>query len=422
MKKFHTIFLCIVLATMAVVTSSIVREFFVDKDYEIMPCLYDGGDGVVTDGLTTKYFCNAATNTCEKRDVRATGTTSGGFDSETRCNNDCRTTPTEVTKYFCNTESGRCESRKVIAGSQDGFVDNATCSATCSKVVRYFCNDQKQCEAREVPFAERNNGYANAVACSENCQTVPTNTVYEMAVWVFCGQSNTDGRNEEDTKIGSCPAISENIKKWESVAWKTMTRAEDENVGPGLAFAHTLLDDAGLKTKYGYSKIGIIIEAKAASPMHEWKDKELTLYVGMKNTIEAALKNNSNAYLAGIVYVQGEQEGRGGITKQTYMDNLKQFVANVNADFTSYNRGKDNGKLPFVLTVMKVSGRTTKLPNIQVVRDAQKDVKIDGHLLYKADMEGSEVITGDEAHLSKEGACDLGRELAKAFIQKKIEL
>lgn len=255
-----------------------------------------------------------------------------------------------------------------------------------------------------------------------------------MDVWILAGQSNMVGENGYDDQPWPEPWSIPNNKmmmfpmhsstqRWQPAqnnvgaisqgcSWCTGFRA---GVGPEVAFAHTLLMNNRSQS------IGFIPTAIGGTTLAwAWNPNDGLEYNNMINTVHRAMQAEPARpkRLRGIIWVQGESDALEFATSVNYGMNLWNLIHQARAALSRYHPS-----LPWIITKMAVHGRTKLLPYIESVRAGQEAMAFGIPNIVMVDMEGMDFYLQyysggmHPLHLSKRGACELGRAIGEAWIK-----
>ncbi|CAI9115860.1 OLC1v1016867C1 [Oldenlandia corymbosa var. corymbosa] len=170
---------------------------------------------------------------------------------------------------------------------------------------------------------------------------------------------------------------------------------ETTGIGPGMAFANTVLNNDS-----GFGTIGLVPCAVGGTSIREWEHGTL-LYNQLVNRTNVARKGGGR--IRAILWYQGESDS---ITRQdatSYEKNLKRFFTNLRVDL----------RLP-VVPIIQVALPSISYRYDDIVRQTQGGMKLQ-NLLY-VDANGLE-LQDDQMHLTTQSQVRLGKRLADAFLQ-----
>jgi len=261
-----------------------------------------------------------------------------------------------------------------------------------------------------------------------------------MDVWILAGQSNMVGENSFDDQTPPRPWAIPNDEMfmfpmnpshpmrngWQRAQnnmgaishgcnWCTGNNA---GVGPEVAFAHTLLTNNVTK------RIGFIPTAVGGTTLSwAWNPSTGLEYKNMVKAVHQAMTANPEQpkRLRGIIWVQGESDALEFSTSANYGMNLWNLIHESRNALRAYHPA-----LPWVVTKMAVQGRARLLPFIESVRAGQEAMAWGIPNIVMVDMEGMEFYMQyysggmHPLHLSKRGACQLGRAMGEAWVHSNL--
>ncbi|KAG1654974.1 hypothetical protein FOA52_004561 [Chlamydomonas sp. UWO 241] len=198
------------------------------------------------------------------------------------------------------------------------------------------------------------------------------------------------------------------------------------STGPEMEFGRTLIE-AGVVPS---GRVGFIPTAVGATylaewmPPWEWQPEGGELWVKLISVVREAMgKAGSGASLRGLIWVQGENDGRAQVDAETYGSRFATFVAGLRAELAPYNP-----RLPIVMGVMSTGPRLEWYTRLDVVRAAQLYDDPMTRPVVRVDMAifsfYEQVFTGGVSkaiHLSKQGQCDMGAAMAKAWMASGLQ-
>lgn len=245
--------------------------------------------------------------------------------------------------------------------------------------------------------------------------TVPPAVRGKMKLFVLAGQSNMSGLGKEPSTFGPHPQIflfgndyewHQAVEPLDNPAGQVDLIAHDSDVGvgPGLAFAHTLLQhnqDA---------VIGLIPCTRGGSPIDLWRPAsgDDMLYGSCLKRVRAALPMGQ---VAGLIFFQGESDAvvpeRNSGLRLSPHDWAEQFAAFV----TAWRNDLDMDNLPVVFAQIGSTTDHDLYSNWAVVQAEQASVELPGVMMIKT----QDAPLQDYVHYTTGGYELIGRRFAEAY-------
>ena len=130
---------------------------------------------------------------------------------------------------------------------------------------------------------------------------------------------------------------------------------------------------------------------------------------------------NPSARLRGILWVQGESDALDMRMAAAYGMNLWNLINATRIALRTYNPN-----LHWIIAKQAMDGRTGLLPYIESVRIGQEAMRWGLKNITLVDMEDKEFFKQlyngglHPLHLTKKGACDLGKDMAESYIKSSL--
>jgi hypothetical protein len=232
-------------------------------------------------------------------------------------------------------------------------------------------------------------------------------------VFLLAGQSNMGGNGvvAELPPLYSSPQPA--VKFWNnnSTDWVALQGGfgnSPASFGPEVTFGYTLHnlfpnDDIYL-VKYGITSTSLAIN---------WNpDGTGTAYETFKTTAKAAIQNlvddSKSPIIAGMIWMQGEEDTYGEATATAYHANLKNFITAVRGDFAT-------PEMEFVIG--RILSSTGPAAYNALVQNAQMTVCDDPEVGHASWINTDDLQIGNIGHYGTQGQIDLGVRFANQFVQ-----
>jgi hypothetical protein len=177
--------------------------------------------------------------------------------------------------------------------------------------------------------------------------------------------------------------------------------------GPELSFGHAL------KNAFSHDDIYLIKEGLSSTNLAvDWNPNGTgPIYTTFKARVDAAMANltaaNLNPTIAGMIWMQGENDAINSAYAGAYATNLADFIAAVRSDF-------DTPDMPFVLGRILPYYDTAPAGGNTVVRTAQ--VTVAGQTPHVSWIDTDDLQLAYVGHYGTQGQIDLGTRFADALI------
>jgi hypothetical protein len=228
-------------------------------------------------------------------------------------------------------------------------------------------------------------------------------------VFLLGGQSNMGGNGVAAELPSPFSAPQTAVKFWNSnstdwVALRGGFGNSSASFGPEVTFGYTLHnlfpnDDIYL-VKYGITSTSLAVQ---------WKpDGTGAAYNTFKTTANAAIqnlvKNGKSPVIAGMIWMQGEEDSYTEATASAYHANLKSFITTVRSDF-------DTAKMRFVIG--RILTTTGPAEYNALVQESQMTVpnEVGCASWFSTD----DLQIGNVGHYGTQGQIDLGIRFANEF-------
>lgn len=223
-----------------------------------------------------------------------------------------------------------------------------------------------------------------------------------LKVFVLAGQSNMVGKR---SRIGELPrelqGEQKNVLFFDGRKWGPLAagNTEPEGFGPEISFGYRM-------SREWREPIGIVKHSVGGTNLAvNWSPSIPTsLYAQMLRKVRAARKER-RIEIVGMVWMQGESDGRDPRMAQAYAGNLRAFVRRARADLRS----------PALIFVAgRVNPPKQGFPFVDIVRAAQERCKEKNYGFIDCD---SLEKGPDNLHYTTRGVVDMGYDFADAIIK-----
>ncbi|MFA7369037.1 MAG: sialate O-acetylesterase [Kiritimatiellales bacterium] len=151
-----------------------------------------------------------------------------------------------------------------------------------------------------------------------------------LDVYICAGQSNMQGaRTEKGLLPAELQAVQENVFVFnDKTGWEKLA-AREKGFGPEISFAYEM-------QKALNKPVGIIKHAKGGTNLaKDWDPSDPnSLYSQLKQKVDAAGKTRE-IRIAGMIWMQGENDSRYEEMAKAYAQNLTNFIQTARKDFNS---------------------------------------------------------------------------------------
>ncbi|XP_027356951.1 probable carbohydrate esterase At4g34215 [Abrus precatorius] len=246
-------------------------------------------------------------------------------------------------------------------------------------------------------------------------QAWPVKPQADRNIFILAGQSNMAGRGGvvNDTTTGvttwdgvvppQCRPSPSILKLNAQLMWveareplhADIDTKKTNGVGPGMAFANTVLDKNA-----GFGVVGLVPCAIGGTNISEW-ERGKELYNKMIKRAKASLHDGGS--IRALLWYQGETDTVYLHDAQSYQRSLRKFFFDVRDDLQSP-----------LLPIIQVALASGSGPYVEIVRQAQ--LGIDLLNLKTVDAHGLP-LEPDGLHLMTSAQVDLGGMMANAFLQ-----
>ncbi|XP_057729145.1 probable carbohydrate esterase At4g34215 [Arachis stenosperma] len=230
-------------------------------------------------------------------------------------------------------------------------------------------------------------------------------------IFILAGQSNMAGRGGVSETTATWdgvvppesqpkPSILRLNAKLELVEAQEPLHADIDvtktnGVGPGMAFANTILEK-----RPGFGVVGLVPCAIGGTNISEWERGKVH-YTRMMKRVKASLQGGGA--LQALLWYQGESDTLLLSDAQSYRTRLAKFFLDLRADLNSP-----------LLPIIQVALASGEGPYIDTVREAQLDMDLLN--LRTVDAKGLP-LGPDGLHLTTQAQVHLGQVMADAFLQ-----
>lgn len=224
----------------------------------------------------------------------------------------------------------------------------------------------------------------------------------DLDVYVLAGQSNMSGWGDSSTLTGELAVPQNDVLYHVQGGGFGFLRPTETDYGPELSFGRTVGDAYP-------DMIGIVKSALGSTSLAvNWNpEQEVGLYRTTLTRVATAREywahEGYTMRIAGIVWMQGEQDAKFEDMARDYASNLVSFIEHIRADL-------DVPDAPFIFGQI----RGKDYPYREVVRDAQFFVDSLGIGAYL--VETDDLSTYEELHFDSAGQITLGRRLGTALL------
>lgn len=230
-----------------------------------------------------------------------------------------------------------------------------------------------------------------------------------VKVILLGGQSNMDGRGDADDLPKTLQDPQGNVLFYyrdKNASLTTLRPGSGADFGPELSFGRTI---AGALPSQNFA---LIKHAVSGTDLHgDWDPATGDAYSGFQDTVAdglAALTEAGHTYeIAGMLWTQGERDGKDGRTTAQYESDLNAFIGDV--------RTKYGADLPFFLS--RLSNGQTDIPanRLAQIRAAQDNVAESDSNAYLIDTDGLK-LKPDDLHFDAAGQVKLGELFGDAYV------
>ena len=229
-----------------------------------------------------------------------------------------------------------------------------------------------------------------------------------VKVILLGGQSNMDGRGDSDDLPEGLKSPQKDVLFYYrgNASLTTLRPGSGRDFGPELQFGRTIAD------KFASDNFALIKHAVGGTDLHtDWDPSGGETYGEFRDTVKdglAALTDAGHTYeIVGMLWTQGERDGKDGRTTAQYEADLNAFIGDVRARY-----GED---LPFFLSRLS-SGQTDVPANgLAQIRAAQNNVAANDSNAYLIDTDGFG-LKGDDLHFDAAGQVKLGQAFGAAYV------
>jgi hypothetical protein len=212
-----------------------------------------------------------------------------------------------------------------------------------------------------------------------------------VPVFILAGQSNMDGRADPAGLPADLPPPA-NVLVFTGSDWGQLRPGKQ--FGPEISFGPAMATALG-------REIGLVKFAKGGTNLAaDWKPDGGGCYGLLLKRVQAAVASRQ-IRLAGLLWVQGESDGKDTAMASAYLDNFVVLVGRLRADFQVPD-------LPVV--ALRVNPPFPHAPAVRAALEKPGLARyawVDGDDLAKAK---------DKLHYDAAGQIELGRRLAKAMV------
>jgi hypothetical protein len=217
-----------------------------------------------------------------------------------------------------------------------------------------------------------------------------------LDVYICAGQSNMAGtRTEKPLLPPELQAVQSDVLVFDGTAWSPLS-PRDKGFGPEISFAYEM--QKALK-----KPIGIIKQAKGGTNLAKnWNPEDpQSLYARLKQKTDAARKSR-DIRIAGMIWMQGENDSRHEEMAKAYAQNLTNFIQTARRDFNSPG-------MPFI------AGRVNPPYGFSnLVRTAQESCTVKGYSYINCDDLPKH---DDHLHYTTAGQVELGKRFAQSMLK-----
>ncbi|MEM7624140.1 MAG: sialate O-acetylesterase [Planctomycetota bacterium] len=224
-----------------------------------------------------------------------------------------------------------------------------------------------------------------------------------ISVYLLAGQSNADGRAENDGLQGALAMAQHDVLLYDG-SLRPLAPDSGRDFGPEVSFGRKLAD--------AEQTIAVIKYAAGGTSLYnDWKPGTGTHYTTftqvVANGLQALAAGGYTPKISGFLWVQGERDARDGRSTAQYMSDLQGFVQAIQ---TAY--GPD---LPFHLS--RLSSGQINLPaaSLQAVRNAQFNVSASDPSVFLINTDGMS-LKDDNLHFDTPGQIALGEAFADSVL------
>lgn len=221
-----------------------------------------------------------------------------------------------------------------------------------------------------------------------------------LPIYVLAGQSNMSGWGQSNELTGALALPQADVLFHAQKAGFGYLRPFDDDFGPEIAFGRTIANHSD-------SPIAIVKHAKGSTSLAvDWNPESGPLYAELMQRVTNSRNYwtslGYDPFVAGIVWMQGEEDARRAEMAPLYEANLRNFITTIRADLAAPDA-------IFSLGLIRADHFTYREP----VRSAQQVV---GHEAGKWLAETDDLPTYEGLHFTTAAQLLLGERLAAPFL------
>lgn len=229
-----------------------------------------------------------------------------------------------------------------------------------------------------------------------------------VKVILLGGQSNMDGRGDSDDLPQGLKSPQNDVLFYYrgNASLTTLRPGSGRDFGPEIQFGRTIADE------FSSDNFALIKHAVGGTDLHtDWDPSGGETYGEFRDTVKdglGALTDAGHTYeIVGMLWTQGERDGKDGRTTAQYEADLNTFIGDIRTRY-----GED---LLFFLSRLS-SGQTDVPANgLAQIRAAQSNVATNDSNAYLIDTDGFG-LKDDALHFDAAGQVKLGKAFGHAYI------
>ncbi len=236
-----------------------------------------------------------------------------------------------------------------------------------------------------------------------------------MKVFLCIGQSNMAGpsvtkwENIDDKRLKGVYLLNAN-DEWEKAEnpinrYSTVKLDYPPGLSPAVTFAEKIVQNLG-------EEIGIVSNSRGSSKISDWQ-KGKRCY---NEAVRRALIAKQNNVLAGIIWLQGEQDVIEKDDYLSYAEKFRKFILDIRSDL-------GDEKLPFICGEIwgdLVLAKEEWKKGIRAVNRRIKKVTLETENCALVSTKGAKHTYFDPVHFAPEGMRKIGRRYARAYIKNFV--
>lgn len=229
-----------------------------------------------------------------------------------------------------------------------------------------------------------------------------------VKVFLLGGQSNMDGRGDSDELPQGLRSPQNDVLFYyrSNASLTTLRPGSGSDFGPEVQFGRTIADE------FSTDNFALIKHAVGGTNLHtDWDPANGETYSAFQDTVKdglEALTDAGHTYeIVGMLWTQGERDGKDGRTTAQYEADLNDFIGDIRTNY-----GED---LPFFLSRLSSGQTDIRADRLAQIRAAQNNVAAGDSKTYLIDTDGFK-LKDDNLHFDAAGQLELGEAFGDAYI------